>query len=187
MKDSIVIVAFFIVGVMCGFGNFIPHFVSGNSDISFYALCALMFFVGMSVGCDSKIFSSIRSVNPRLMLLPLLTILGTWAGVTVVSFFFPRHSLSDFLAVGSGFGYYSLSSIFITEYRGAELGTIALLANIVRELIVLLCAPLLVKFFWKTCSYFSRRSNDNGYYIACHTAQFWSAVYNAVSFSWFHC
>lgn len=61
-------------------------------------------------------------------------------------FFFPRHSLSDFLAVGSGFGYYSLSSIFITEYRGAELGTIALLANIVRELIVLLCAPLLVKF-----------------------------------------
>lgn len=33
----------FIVGVMCGFGNFIPHFVSGNSDISFYALCALMF------------------------------------------------------------------------------------------------------------------------------------------------
>lgn len=149
MKDSIVIVAFFIVGVMCGFGNFIPHFVSGNSDISFYALCALMFFVGMSVGCDSKIFSSIRSVNPRLMLLPLLTILGTWAGVTVVSFFFPRHSLSDFLAVGSGFGYYSLSSIFITEYRGAELGTIALLANIVRELIVLLCAPLLVKFFGK--------------------------------------
>lgn len=56
MKDSIVIVAFFIVGVMCGFGNFIPHFVSGNSDISFYALCALMFFVGMSVGCDSKYF-----------------------------------------------------------------------------------------------------------------------------------
>lgn len=43
MKDSIVIVAFFIVGVMCGFGNLIPHFVSGNSDISFYALCALMF------------------------------------------------------------------------------------------------------------------------------------------------
>lgn len=149
MKDSIIIVTFFIVGVMCGLDNLLPNFISGNSYISFYALCALMFFVGMSVGSDSKIFSSIRSVNPRLMLLPLLTILGTWAGVAMASSLFPNHSLSDLLAVGSGFGYYSLSSIFITEYRGAELGTIALLANIVRELIVLLCAPLLVKLFGK--------------------------------------
>ena len=39
---------------------------------------------------------------------------------------------------GSGFGYYSLSSIFITEYKGAELGTIALLSNISREIITLL-------------------------------------------------
>lgn len=46
---------------------------------------------------------------------------------------------------GIGFGYYSLSSIFITEYRGAELGTIALLSNIVREMITLLLSPLLVK------------------------------------------
>lgn len=44
MKDSIVIVAFFIVGVMCGFGNFIPHFVLGNSDISFLCLvCSHVF------------------------------------------------------------------------------------------------------------------------------------------------
>ena len=48
---------------------------------------------------------------------------------------------------GSGFGYYSLSSIFITEYKGAELGTIALLANISREILTLLAAPLLVRWF----------------------------------------
>ena len=47
----------------------------------------------------------------------------------------------------SGFGYYSLSGIFITEYRGPELGTVALLANISRELLTLLCAPLLVRWF----------------------------------------
>ena len=46
---------------------------------------------------------------------------------------------------GIGFGYYSLSSIFITEYKGTELGTIALLSNIVREMITLLLSPLLVK------------------------------------------
>ena len=53
------------------------------------------------------------------------------------------------MAVGSGFGYYSLSSIFITQYKGAELGTIALVANVVRELITLLGAPLLVRWFGK--------------------------------------
>ena len=49
--------------------------------------------------------------------------------------------------MGSGFGYYSLSSILITEYRGPELGTVALLANIIREVVTLLGAPLLVRFF----------------------------------------
>ena len=42
------------------------------------------------------------------------------------------------MAINSGFAYYSLLSILITEYRGAELGTIALLVNIIREMITLL-------------------------------------------------
>ena len=59
------------------------------------------------------------------------------------------YSVAGVLAVGSGFGYYSLSSIMISQSLGAELGTIALLSNIVRELITLLGAPLLVKMFGK--------------------------------------
>ena len=51
------------------------------------------------------------------------------------------------MAVGAGFGYYSLSSILITESKGAALGTIALLSNIVREIITLLLAPLLARWF----------------------------------------
>jgi uncharacterized membrane protein YbjE (DUF340 family) len=58
----------------------------------------------------------------------------------------PR-GLTDCLAIDSGFAYYSLSSIFITEYRGAELGTIALLTNIIREMITLLMTPLMAKWF----------------------------------------
>lgn len=76
-----------------------------------------------------------------------MTILGTLAGTAVVSLLLTHRSLTDCLAIGSGFGYYSLSSIFITEYRGAELGTIALLANISRELLTLLAAPLLARWF----------------------------------------
>ena len=83
------------------------------------------------------------------MMLPVMTILGTLAGCAAASLILGHRQLSDCLAIGSGFGYYSLSSIFITQYRGAELGTIALLANIFREILTLLCAPLLAKYFGK--------------------------------------
>ena len=58
-------------------------------------------------------------------------------------------SLLDSLSVSAGFGYYSLSSIFLNEARGAELGTIALAANILRELFTIMLAPLMVRYFGK--------------------------------------
>lgn len=148
MKGSLIIVGFFVLGIIVGLLNFVPQEII-NSDISYYALCALMYCVGISIGCDTSVLKSFRQVNPRLMMLPVMTILGTLAGCAAVSLLLGHRQLTDCLAIGSGFGYYSLSSIFITEYRGAELGTIALLANICREIITLLCAPLLAKYFGK--------------------------------------
>ena len=148
MKGSLVITAFFAVGVACGLLHIIPDgFINGRT--SFYVLCALMFSVGMSIGCDSATLRSFRQLNPRLTLLPFVTIAGTLAGARASSVVLPHRELSDCLAVGSGMGYYSLSSIFITEYRGAELGTVALLANIFRELAALLLAPFLAHRFGK--------------------------------------
>lgn len=148
MKGSLIIIAFFLLGALCGLYHLIPYDFT-QSKLSFYALCALMFCVGISVGNDPQTLKSFRSLNPRLVLLPIMTIVGTLAGCSVASLFLSHRSLTDCLAVGSGFGYYSLSSIFITEAKGAELGTIALLANIMREITALLCAPLLVRYFGK--------------------------------------
>lgn len=148
MKGSLIIVGFFALGIVVGLLSIVPQsFV--ESDVSYYALCALMFCVGIGIGSDSGILSSFRKVNPRLMLLPLMTIFGTLAGTAAAALLLPHRHLFDCMAIGSGFGYYSLSSIFITEYRGAELGTIALLANIMREILTLLCAPLFARWFGK--------------------------------------
>lgn len=147
MKGSLVIIGFFVLGTLCGVSHLIPIDIVMDSRISFYALCALMFSVGLSVGNDPQTLKNFRSLNPRLVFLPIMTILGTLAGSAAVSLILTHRSLTDCLAVGSGFGYYSLSSIFITEYKEAELGTIALLANISREILTLLAAPLLVRWF----------------------------------------
>lgn len=146
MRGSLIIVGFFILGCICGVSHILPIKVE-ETEISFYTLCALMFSVGVSIGNDPQTLKNFRALNPRLVLLPVMTILGTLAGSAVVSLVLHHRSLTDCLAVGSGFGYYSLSSIFITEYRGAELGTVALLANISREILTLLSAPLLVRWF----------------------------------------
>ena len=146
LQGSLVIVSFFVLGVLLALSGWIR--VSEQvSDFSFYALAALMACVGASIGSDPQTLKNFRALNPRLVLLPLCTILGTLVATALVSLLLSHRSLTDCLAVGSGFAYYSLSSIFITEYRGAELGTIALLSNICRELTTLLAAPLLVRWF----------------------------------------
>ena len=146
LKGSGIIVGFFFLGVCAGLSGRIPQAWTAN-EASFYALCALMGCVGLNAGHQPETLHNFRSLHPRLAWLPLLTIAGTWAGSALVGLGLAHRSLTDCLAVGSGFGYYSLSSIFITEYKGAEMGTVALLANIVRELITLLGAPFLARWF----------------------------------------
>lgn len=146
MKGSLIIVGFFALGVMAGVMHLVPFDIS-DTDISFYALCSLMFCVGLSIGNDPQTLKNFRQLNPRLIFLPLATIMGTLSAAALVSFLLPHRTTAECMAVGSGFGYYSLSSIFITQYKGAELGTLALLSNISREIITLLAAPLLVRWF----------------------------------------
>ena len=146
MKGSLIIVGFFVLGIIFGLAGWL-NVDSFSFDVSFIALALLMFCVGIGVGSDFSALKSLRSQKAGLLLLPLVTIIGTLGGCAVVSLFIPWRSMTDVLAVGSGFGYYSLSSIFITEYRGAELGTVALLANISREIVTLLGAPILYKLF----------------------------------------
>ena len=129
MKGSLIIVGFFILGIAAGLSGMVPESII-DGDLTFYALCALLLCVGIGIGSDRNIVTKFKSLDVRMALLPLGTALGTFAGSLVVSFILSGRSPLDCLAVGSGFGYYSLSSIFITEYKGAELGTIALLANI---------------------------------------------------------
>ncbi len=154
MKGSLIVVAFFVLGLFVGHSDCLPSWFM-SSQTSFVALCALLLFVGMGIGLNPNMMRDIKSLSPRLALLPLVTILGSWMGAVVAYIvmssdlctLFQQRSLTSCLAIDSGFAYYSLSSIFITEYRGAELGTIALLANIVREMITLLLAPMLAKRF----------------------------------------
>ena len=154
MKGSLLVVACFVLGCLLGWTGWLPTFLQEH-DLSVYVLYLLMFQVGLSIGSDSKLKQILRSLRPKLLLVPLATIMGTLKFTALVSVLLSRWGVFDCLAVGSGFAYYSLSSILITQLKeptlgaqlAAELGTIALIANILRELIALLGAPLFVRYF----------------------------------------
>ena len=143
MGGSLVILGFFTLGIILGLAG-LPAGQSIVHKLSFWSLCILMAMVGMSVGGNPELATSIKSMNPRIALLPIATILGTYAGCIIVNLFL-GHSIADVLAIGSGFGYYSLSSVLISSSRGPHLGSIALISNIIREVFTLLCAPVLAR------------------------------------------
>lgn len=148
MKQSVLYLVVFATGVVLAILGAIPNALL-NSDISKWVLFVLLFFVGIQIGSSKNMFVAVKRFGFKIALVPIATTVGTFAGVALISLLLPDRTLTDCLSVGAGFAYYSLSSILITEFRGAELGTVALLANIMREFIVLIAAPWMVKYFGK--------------------------------------
>lgn len=146
MKQSFIYLLVFAVGVLLTLFGAIPEALL-SENISKWVLFALLFFVGIQIGSSKNMFVAVKRFGFKIALVPVATTVGTFAGVALISLLLPSRSLTDCLSVGAGFAYYSLSSILITEFRGAELGTVALLANIMREFIVLIAAPWMVKYF----------------------------------------
>lgn len=162
LKGSLVIIAFFAAGLAAGILKVFPEtFPVG--EVSKWALYLLLFFVGLSVGSDSRFSEIIRTMRPKLLLIPLATIVGTLSFSALAAWLIGLSgmaacvtgglSVPDGLAVGSGFTYYSLSSVLITQLKAplvgaaaaAWLGTVALLTNLFKEIAVLVGAPLMTR------------------------------------------
>ena len=152
MKGSLIVVAVFCVG--CLLGVFFQEPMDTH-HLSMYVLYALMFQVGIGIGGNKNLKELLRSLRPKMLLVPLATISGTLLFSAFASLLLSKWSIFDCMAVGSGFAYYSLSSILITQFKeptiglqlATKLGTIALMTNIFREMIALLGAPVIRKHF----------------------------------------
>jgi uncharacterized membrane protein YbjE (DUF340 family) len=146
MKNSLIITGFFLTGILIGQSGFFPADISVEF-LGISALYALMLLIGLSFGSDPRLPEILHSVSLKIMLVPLSTVLGTFLGILAYNLLIPGIGLKESLAIGSGFGYYSLSGVLISKFSGESLGTLALLANIIREIFSLLFTPLLKKYF----------------------------------------
>ena len=185
MKGSLIIVSFFVLGIIVGLCDVIPAGLL-DSDVSYCALCCLMFCVGISIGCDTSVLKSFKKVNPRLMMLPVMTILGTLAGCAAVSLILSHRQFTDCLAIGSGFGYYSLEYLH-HRIQGRRTGNHRpSCQHLPRDSHPVVCSAA-GKILRQTGTYQCRWSYDHGYNVANHHPIFGREFHHRFHLPWFLC
>ena len=107
-------------------------------------LIALLFLVGVDIGTNKKVLFELRRLGFRVLLIPLFIIIGSLVGGLFLSFFI-NLSIYESLAIASGMGYYTLSSIILTQIVGSNLATIAFLSNFLRETLTIIIIPFISK------------------------------------------
>lgn len=143
IRGSLFAVLAFFLGVPAGL--FLPSVSASEFDPATPVLYLLMFLVGIGAGADPTAVTMVKKHGIRLLLLPLSVMIGTFAGTLLTSILWPGMQVREALAVGAGYGYYSLSSLVIRELSGGTWAAVALLSNISREILTLLAAPMLVR------------------------------------------
>lgn len=143
-KVSLMIIGSLTFGIIIGFvwNEYILEDLIGN--FIKFGLCALLFFVGFEFGVRGNFIESLKLAGPYAVIVPVGVILGTFAGSVVISFFMPI-SIRESLAIGSGFGWYSLAPSIMMDKGYVMAGTISFMHNIMRELIGILAIPLVAK------------------------------------------
>lgn len=142
IREPVLLVMIVVVGMLLRL--FTPAFNWFDQSLISYLLYALLFFSGLGVVNSNIKFKDIFD-SPVLLLLPIWTIIGTYFGSFLFSMF-SSFTVSESLGISSGFGWYSLSGIMITDLGYPILGSISFLSNIFRESFSFFLIPLLSKF-----------------------------------------
>lgn len=110
------------------------------------ALDVMIFIAGIEIGSNRGILKRICNVHSALLALaiPLAVACGSICGALLLGHI-AGLSVYDSLLVGGGLGWYSFSSVVISAMYSTEIGTVAFLANMMREISGFFLIPLLVR------------------------------------------
>lgn len=145
-SDKTMLLCIFVpvtLGILSGF-LFLPDwFINASGTIIVVGLSILLFFVGIDLGTEGTIVQNFKMAGWRVILFPFVMIAGTYIG-SVIAGMLIGISAQDALCVASGFGWYTLAPVMLTEYS-IEISAISFMHNVMRELIGLLLLPIVAK------------------------------------------
>ncbi len=133
-----------VIGILLGYTVFPPEasqYIGYGIDIG---LCLLLLFVGIDIGRQRDIFDKIKRMGLKVLLVPIMIAFGSIFGAMAGGYLL-KLPLREAGAVGAGFGWYSLSAIELSKHS-PQLGSLAFLTNISREIIALITIPLVARY-----------------------------------------
>ena len=148
---TIAIILSLFSGIAFGYlfrdANFITYF----PIYSKFILYLLMLSVGVSVGGNKLIFKKLKEYNLKIILIPSGIIIGSIVGGVICALVL-GNTLSEGMSIASGMGWYSLSGVMLSELINPEIGSIAFLSNILREILSFVSIPFIVKHLNVYCA-----------------------------------
>lgn len=104
----------------------------------------LLFLVGMDLTLF-RLRSQIRQLRLIHLWVPWLVMLGSWLGVLLGGFFMDLN-WPTLLVFANGYGWFSLSGVMVEQHLGVHFGMLALLTDLVRELLGILWVVVFGKY-----------------------------------------
>ena len=132
-----------LVGLGCLLGRLLPSLAAHGSQWAEVALYVLLALIGAQLKQAGLPLRELI-LNRRGVLIAL-TVLLTSQLAGVLAALVLGLPVTQGLALASGFGWYSLSGILMTDQLGSLWGGVALLNDLGRELIALLLVPLIAR------------------------------------------
>lgn len=150
-RMTILIVLAVIGGMLIGyllirrlFAENMPDFDRGVALGIKIGLCLLLVFVGIDLGLDPSVVENFKKVGLRILIFPAVTVVMSLLGAALSGLLMGL-DLRDSLAVGAGFGWYSLAPGIIMEAGKVTLSAVSFLYNVLRELLSILFVPLVAQ------------------------------------------
>ncbi len=112
------------------------------------ALTVSLFFLylgaGITLGSNKEVFTYIRRLGFRVLIMPFATFVGCVIGGLICA---PLLGVPLNISVisASGMGYYSLTGAFLTDTYGIEAGTYGFIVNVSRDVFTVALMPILAK------------------------------------------
>ena len=147
---SLAILVVLVLGIGAGF--ILPENISAFIDsASSYMLLILLFSVGIDLGLNKEVFTRIKELGFKILLIPFGVVVGSLCGGFLTAFL-TQMPVKDSLAISAGLGWYSLSGIMITEAGNPVAGTIAFLSNVFREMLTFIVVPFIASHMNYYCA-----------------------------------
>lgn len=139
--ESLKLCGVVILGFMLGLTGF--SFLQHATEASEYTLIFLLFLIGIQLRNNGMTLKQIV-LNRRGMMVAVVVLASSMVA-GVINALILGLPLKTGLAMASGFGWYSLSGILLTESFGPVIGSAAFFNDLARELIAIMLIPALVR------------------------------------------